>query len=97
MRLFRKNHLPILKEQLAAGRFRDIHIATPRFHGDGRADWDIVVSITYTDWAAIESHSEAEIARKLYPDQETFHAEEQRRFELLEAHWDVALERRPLE
>jgi len=97
MRLFRKNHLPILREQLAAGRFTDIHLATPRFHGDGRADWDIVVSITYADWAAIESHSEAEIARKLYPDQETYHAEEQRRFELLEAHWDVALERRPLE
>jgi hypothetical protein len=97
MRLFRKNHWPILREQLAAGRFTDVHVATPRFHGDGRADWDIVVSITYRDWAAIESHSEAEIARKLYTDQDTFHAEEQRRFELLEAHWDVPLERRPLE
>ena len=97
MRLFRKNHWPILREQLAAGRFTDVHVATPRFHGDGRADWDIVVSITYHDWVEIESHSEAEIARQLFPDQATFHAEEQRRFELLDAHWDVPLERRPLE
>jgi hypothetical protein len=95
MRLFRKNHWPILAEQLAAGRLTDVRVATPRFHGDGRADWDILVSITYRSWAAIQEHSDAEIARRLYPDQDAFHAEEQRRFELLEAHWDVPLEPRP--
>ena len=89
MRLFRKNHWPILREQLEAGRFTNVHLATPRFHGDGRADWDIVVSITYRDWASIEEHSEAEIARRLYPDQDTFRAEEQRRFEILLSHWDL--------
>lgn len=94
--LFRKNHWPILRAQLDAGRFSAVEMATPRFHGDGRADWDILVSITYRDWAAIEDHSEAEIARRLFPDQDRFRAEEQRRFELLEAHWDVVLEPRPL-
>lgn len=95
--LFRKNHWPILREELANGRYLDVRMATPRFHGDGRADWDVLVSITYRDWAAIEEHTEAEIARRLYPDQKSFKAEEQRRFELLEAHWDVPLETRPLE
>lgn len=95
--LFRRNHWPILRDQLAAGRFTDVRMATPRFHGDGRADWDVLVSITYRDWTAVQDHSEAEIARRLYPDQETFKAEEQRRFALLEAHWDVVLESRPLE
>lgn len=97
MRLFRKNHWPILREQLAAGRLTEVHVATPRFHGDGRADWDVIVSITYNDWAAIEEHTDAEIARRLFPDHETYEAEERRRFALLEAHWDVPLERRPLE
>jgi hypothetical protein len=97
MRLFRKNHWPILRDQLGDGRFIDVHLATPRFHGDGRADWDIVVSITYRDWAAIEDHSEADIARRLFPEQETYQAEERRRFALLEAHWDVVLEPRPLD
>ena len=92
--LFRRNHWPILREQLAAGRFSAVEMATPRFHGDGRADWDVLVSITYRDWAAIADHSDAEIARRLFPDQERFRAEEQRRFELLEAHWDVPLEER---
>jgi hypothetical protein len=96
-RLFRKNHWPILREQLEEGRLIDVQMATPRFHGDGRADWDVLVSITYRDWAALEDHSEAEIARRLFPDQDAFRAEEQRRFELLEAHWDVPLSPRPLE
>jgi hypothetical protein len=95
--LFRKNHWPILREELAAGRYIDVQMATPSFHGDGRADWDVLVSITYRDWAAIAEHTDAEIARRLFPDQERFRAEEQHRFELLDAHWDVPLEPRPLD
>ena len=72
-------------------------MSTPRFHGDGRADWDILVSIIFRDWAAMEEHSDAEIAARLYPDHETFKREEARRFELLEAHWDIVLEARPLD
>ncbi len=94
--LFLKNHWPILREQLAAGRFTSVRMATPRFHGDGLAGWDVMVSITYRDWAAMEEHSEAGIAQRLYPDQATFRAEEARRFEILEAHWDVVLEERAL-
>jgi hypothetical protein len=95
--LFRRNHWPILREQLAAGRYANVEMWTPRFHGEGRADWDVLVSITYRDWAAIQEHSDAEIARRLYPDQESFKAEERHRFSLLDAHWDVVLESRPLE
>jgi hypothetical protein len=92
--LFERNHWPILREQLAEGRFLDVRRYVPRFHGDGRADWDVLVSITYRDWSAIEAHSEAAIAARLFPDQGRYRAEEQRRFELLEAHWDVPLEER---
>ena len=94
--LFKKNHWPILREQIGTGRHLAVEMWTPRFHGDGRADWDVLVSITYRDWAAIEDHSDARIAARLYPDQATFKREEQRRFELLEAHWDVPLSPREL-
>jgi hypothetical protein len=90
--LFERNHWPILRDQLAAGRFLDVRTSTPRFHGDGRADWNFLVTITYRDWAALEVHSEADIAARLFPDQARHRAEERRRFELLEAHWDVPLE-----
>jgi len=95
--LFLKNHWPILREQWAAGRYVNVELFTPRFHGGGGADWDVLVSITYRDWAAIQEHSDGEIVRRLYPDQEAFAAEERHRFELLEAHWDVVLESRLLE
>jgi hypothetical protein len=95
--LFRRNHWPILRDQLASSRFLAVEMSTPRFHGVGRAVWDILVSITFRDWAAVEEHSDAEIAARLFPDRETFKREEARRFELLEAHWDVPLEPRPLE
>ena len=95
--LFQRNHWPILREQLASGRFTAVEMSTPRFHGDGRADWDVLVSITFRDWAAMEEHSDAEIAARLYPDQAMFKQEEARRFALIEAHWDVPLDPRPLD
>jgi hypothetical protein len=92
LELFERNHWPILREQVASGRMLEVTLHTPRFHGDGRADWNVLVTIVYRDWAAMEDHSEGSIAERLYPDQGTFRAEERRRFELLEAHWDVPLE-----
>jgi len=96
LELFERNHWPILREQVADGRLLDVRVHTPRFHGDGRADWDVLVTITYRDWAALEEHSDGAVARRLYPDQATFQAEERHRFALLEAHWDVPLEPHPL-
>jgi hypothetical protein len=90
--LFDRNHWPILKEQLASGRFLAVEASKPRFHGDGHASWDFMVTITYRDWAAVEAHSEAEIAARLFPDRDRYREEERRRFELLDAHWDVVLE-----
>ncbi len=95
--LFERNHWPLLREGVNAGQFLDVKRYVPRFHGDGRADWDVLVTITYRDWAAMEAHSEGEIAARLFPDREQYRAEERRRFELLEAHWDVPLEERPLD
>jgi hypothetical protein len=91
-RLFAKNHLPVLRDQLKTGRIRDVRTYAPTYHGDGRADWTFAVSITYRDTAAMTGPSgEEDIIKRLYPDQATFRKEEQRRFELLDAHWDVPL------
>jgi hypothetical protein len=94
--LFRRNHYPILADQVASGRLLDVQAYAPRFHGDGPGDWTYLVTITYRDWAAVQDHAEAEIAERLFPNQELYRTEERRRFELLDAHWDVPLEARPL-
>ena len=47
-RLFFKNHYPVLKEQMGpAGRIKAVSVYRPSFHGDGRADWDLMVTIVY--------------------------------------------------
>lgn len=92
VRLFQKNHLPVLKEEIKAGRMTSVRTFVPTYHGDGRADWTFAVAITFKDTAAMNAPSdEAEIVRRLYPDRAAFEKEEQRRFEILDAHWDVPL------
>ena len=92
VRLFNKNHLPVLRDQIRSGRVTAVRTYVPTYHGDGRADWTFAVSITFKDAAAMTGPSgEEEIVKRLYPDLATFRKEEQRRFELLDAHWDVPL------
>jgi hypothetical protein len=94
--LFERNHWPLLRDGLASGRYLDVRAYEPRFHGDGRGDWNFEVTITYRDWAAMEEHTDPAVVARLYPDAEKLRREEQRRFELLDAHWDVPLEERAL-
>ena len=55
-------------------------------------DWTFLVVITYPGWAAFGSPSDEEaITKKLYPEYDRFQKEEQRRFEILDSHWDVPL------
>lgn len=90
--LFQKNHYPVLRAQLGTGRLTAIRTYVPTYHGEGRAGWTFAVALTYRDATALTGPSgEVEIARKLFPDQAAFRREEQRRFEILDAHWDVPL------
>ena len=82
----------MLKAQIKTGRIVSVRAYVPTYHGDGRADWTFAVAITYKDTIAMTGPSEeAAITQRLYPDQVTFRKEEQRRFEILDAHWDVPL------
>jgi hypothetical protein len=96
--LFQRNHLPVLKEEMKSGRIKDVRTFVPTYHGDGRADWTFAVVIVYRDIAAMTGPSgDAEIVKRLYPDAAKFAREEQRRFEILDAHWDVPLNEMDLE
>lgn len=90
--LFQRNHYPVLKARMQAGAYSSIRTFAPTYHGDGRGDWTFAVELVARE-GAVNVPSEEEVIRKLYPDQATFRREEQRRFELLEAHWDVPLTR----
>jgi hypothetical protein len=56
------------------------------------------VTIVFKNAAvANDSSGEDAIIKRLYPDQETYKREEQRRFEILLAHWDVPVVGVPLD
>ena len=59
---------------------------------DGRSDWTFAVELVEPAKRPA-SPTEEEIVAKLYPDRAKLQKEEQRRFELLVAHWDVPLNR----
>ncbi len=88
--LFRKNHYPVLKKEMELGRILQVTAAAPRYHSTEDGRWDYRVTIVFKNAAVANEDFDPEpIAKQLYPDQERFKKEEQRRFEILEAHWDV--------
>ena len=90
--LFQRNHYPILREMEKAGLYVSVKTFVPENHGDGRADWTFAVELVEPAKRPA-SPTEEEIVAKLYPDRAKLQKEEQRRFELLVAHWDVPLNR----
>ena len=89
-RLFLKNHYPVLMEMKQRGRVQDVKLFRPTYHL--KDDWTFLVVITYPTWAALGIPSDEEaITKRLYPDYDRFQKEEQRRFEILDSHWDIPL------
>jgi hypothetical protein len=93
MDLFQRNHYPILKAMEKAGVYLSVKTYVPENHGDGRADWTFAVELVEPATRPASAPSEEQIVAKLYPDRAKLQKEEERRFELLLAHWDVPLNR----
>ena len=88
--LFKKNHYPVLRKQIDMGRILQVTAVTPRFHNTEDGRWDYRVTITFKNAKIAFSDFDSDSLNKaLYPDQGTFKREEQRRFEILIAHWDL--------
>jgi hypothetical protein len=88
-----KNHYPLLLDDVKTGRALSVKIETPANHMTEDARWDYRVTIRYKNSTVAttppDPKGEAEIEKKLWPDQEAYKREEQRRFEILLAHWDI--------
>lgn len=98
LRLFKKNHYPLLKKQVALGRMLKVTMEQPRYHSTEDGRWDYRVTIVFANSAAAnEPFDEDTLKKQLYPDQDAYAREEQRRFAILDAHWDVPLKTVDLE
>lgn len=91
MGLFLKNHYPLLQKEVDGGRMLSVKIETPANHMTEDARWDYRVTITFKNstLATTGNPDEASLIKSLWPDQATYVREEQRRFAILLAHWDL--------
>lgn len=91
LQLFLKNHYPLLRKQVETGRLLSVKIEQPAYHTTEDGRWDYRVTIRYRNstLATTANPDEARLIKELWPDQETYRREEQRRFEVLLSHWDL--------
>lgn len=90
MELYMRNHYPILQRLQKMGRIVSMSAAYPINHASEPARWDMRFTIVWKDAAtAYEDFDQSSIVKELYPDQEKFKKEEQRRFQLLLEHTDI--------
>jgi hypothetical protein len=89
--LFLKNHYPLLERLVKGGRMLSVKIETPANHMTEDARWDYRVTIKFRNStvATTANPDEENLIRQLWPDQAAYKREEQRRFEILQAHWDL--------
>ena len=90
LKLFQKNHYPLLKKEVEMGRMLKVWMDQPRYHTTEDGRWDYRVTIVFQNaTVANEPFDEDALKKQLFPDQEAYAKEEQRRFEILDAHWDL--------
>ena len=56
---------------------------------DARWDYRVTIVFKNSTLATTSNPDEEALIKQLYPDQATYKREEQRRFEILLAHWDL--------
>jgi hypothetical protein len=91
LQLFLKNHYPLLQKEVEGGRIVSVRIETPANHMTEESRWDYRVTLVFRNsaLATTANPEEPALIKQLWPDQATFTREEQRRFEILLAHWDL--------
>lgn len=91
LNLFLKNHYPLLRKMVSTGRMLSVKIESPAYHTTEDGRWDYRVTIRYKNStvATTANPDEEKFIKQLWPDQATYQKEEQRRFEILLAHWDL--------
>ena len=91
--LWKRNHYPLLKKAKEKGDILSIVAQKPKLHSSEETRWDFKVTITFKN-AALAFNPDLLTPYKaaLYPDQQKLTKDEQHRFELLIAHWDVMID-----
>jgi len=95
--LWKVNHYPLLKKAIDKGDIISVEAEKPKLHSGEDTRFDFKVTIVFkTEKLAFDPNLTKQYEKQVYPDAEKLKKDEQHRFELLIAHWDVMIERIPL-
>lgn len=91
--LWKTNHYPLLKKAREKGDIVSVTAEKPKLHSGEDTRWDFKVTITFKNAVlAFDPNLTAPYKQQLYPDLDKLAKDEQHRFELLIAHWDVMVD-----
>ena len=69
LKLFKKNHYPVLKKEMETGRITKAWLDQPRYHTTEDGRWDYRVTIVFKNaTVANEPFDEAALQKQMYPD-----------------------------
>ena len=95
--LWKVNHYPLLKKAIEKGDIISVDAEKPRLHSGEDTRWDFKVIIVFKDEkTAFDSDLTTPYKKQLYSDLDKLAKDEQHRFELLIAHWDIMAETVPI-
>ena len=91
--LWKTNHYPLLKKAKDKGDILSVVATKPILHSGEDTRWDFKVTIVFkNEHLAFDPNLTTPYKNQLYPDSAKLVKDEQHRFELLLAHWDVMTE-----
>lgn len=92
--LWKVNHYPLLKKAIEKGDIISVEAEKPKLHSGEDTRFDFKVTLVFKNAvAAFDPNLTKPYEKQLYPDSEKLKKDEQHRFELLIAHWDVMIEK----
>ncbi len=93
IQLWQKNHYPLLKKAIEKGDLLKVTAEKPRYHNTEEGRWDFKVILVFKNvQAAFDPNLTEPYKKLLYPDLDKLTKDEQHRFELLIAHWDIPVQ-----
>src|SRR5882724_6104576 len=91
--LWKKNHYPLLKKAIEKGDILSVTAEKPKLHSGEDTRWDFKVILIFKNaQLAFDAELTTPYKKQLYPDLDKLAKDEQHRFELLLAHWDVMVD-----
>jgi hypothetical protein len=92
--LWKTNHYPLLKKAIEKGDIISVTAEKPKLHSGEDTRWDFKVIIVFKNARlAFDPDLTTPYKKQLYPDLDKLAKDEQHRFELLLAHWDVMVDK----